>query len=75
MAVFSENDPEANDKMRHFFSPSQLHLSVRQAISMCWMMLPGDKRTSDELERQFRRIVDRAFADLREDHEAFGLGK
>ncbi len=29
----------------------------------------------DELEKQFRRIVDRTIKDLREDSEAFGLPK
>jgi hypothetical protein len=39
------------------------------------MMLPAGKRTIDELERQLRRIVERAIKDLREDTNAFGLGK
>jgi hypothetical protein len=29
----------------------------------------------DEVERQIRRIVDRAFKDLREDSDAFGHGQ
>jgi hypothetical protein len=36
------------------------------------MMLPKDNRNSDELERQFRRIVDRALKDMREDDQAIG---
>ncbi|MBI3461974.1 MAG: hypothetical protein HY000_02800 [Planctomycetes bacterium] len=75
MAVFSGDDPEAGDKMRQMFGPGQLDAHVRQAMNLCWMMLPDDQKTVDELERQFRRLVDRAIADLREDQEAFGLGK
>ena len=37
------------------------------------MALPEDKRSVDELEKQIRRIVDRAIRDLRDDREAFGL--
>ena len=69
---FDPNDEESLDKMREFFNPSQVDHSVRQALQMCWMMLPSDKRNADELERQFRRIVDRALKDMREDDQAFG---
>jgi hypothetical protein len=69
---FDPNDEESLDKMREFFNPSQVDHSVRQALQMCWMMLPKDNRNAAELERQFRRIVDRALRDMREDDEAFG---
>ena len=69
---FGPSDEEAFDKMRDFFNPSQVDHSVRQALQMCWMMLPKDKRNAGELERQFRRIVDRALRDMREDDQAFG---
>ena len=68
---FDPNDEESLDKVRDFLNPSHVDHSVRQAIQMCWMMLPSDRRNVDELERQFRRIVDRALKDLREDGEAF----
>lgn len=75
MAAFSSDDPESNDKMRSMFGPGHVDQGVRQAIQMCWMMLPEDGKTVDELERQFRRIVDRAIKDLRDDSAAFGLSK
>jgi len=37
------------------------------------MMLPENEKTVDGLEKQFRRIVDRAIKDLRDDASAFGL--
>lgn len=69
---FDAGDEESFDRMRDFFNPAQVDHSVRQALQMCWMMLPNDKRNADELENQFRRIVDRALKDMREDDEAFG---
>ena len=72
MNYFDASDEESFDKMREFFSPAQVDQSVRQALQMCWMMLPKDKRNADELENQFRRIVNRAFKDMREDDQAFG---
>ena len=69
---FDPNDEESFDNMREFFGPAQVDQSVRQALHMCWMMLPKDKRNAEELERQFRRIVDRALKDMREDDQEFG---
>jgi hypothetical protein len=50
----------------------QIDQAVRQAIQSCWMSLTKERRTPDELEKQIRRIVDRALKDFREDREAFG---
>ncbi len=75
MAMFDPKDPDARDKMRAMFIPGQIDQSVRQAIQMCWMMLPDDGKKVEELEKQFRRIVDRALKDLRDDADAFGLPK
>jgi hypothetical protein len=73
MAMFSKDDPDAAKKMRAMFSPGQVDQSVRHAIQMCWMMLPENGKSTDELEKQFRRIVDRAIKDLRDDAKAFGI--
>jgi hypothetical protein len=75
MAVFESNDPDAAKKMRQMFGPGQVDEQIRQAIHLCWMMLPDDRKTVDELEKQLRRIIDRALKDLRDDAEQFGLGK
>jgi hypothetical protein len=75
MAAFSSDDPKSAQKIRAMFGPGQVDQSVRQAIQTCWMMLPDGGKTVDELEKQFRRIVDRAIEDLREDSDAFGLPK
>jgi hypothetical protein len=75
MAMFDANDPDAAKSMRQMFGPGQVDEQIRQTIHVCWMMLPDDRKTIDELEKQIRRIIDRAIKDLREDADAFGLGK
>tara|TARA_R110001592_G_scaffold354651_2_gene654426 strand:+ start:1824 stop:2054 length:231 start_codon:yes stop_codon:yes gene_type:complete len=70
--TFDPNDEESFDKMRDLFSPAQVDQSVRQALQLCWMLLPQEKRNIDELEQQFRRIVDRALKNMRDDDQAFG---
>lgn len=61
------------DKMRQWMGPGQVDQSIRHAIHFCWMSLPEDKRTVEEVEHQIRRLVDRALENLREDAAAFGL--
>lgn len=39
------------------------------------MALPKDRKYTDELEKQVRRIVDRALRNFREDSEQFGRTK
>ena len=75
MAAFRSDDPDGPKNMRAMFGPGQVDQSVGQAIQMCWMMLPDDRKTVDELERQLRRIVDRAIRNFRDDFDAFGLPK
>jgi hypothetical protein len=75
MEKFDPKDPDAMKRMRAFFSPQQVDQLIRQAIQFCWMSLPPDKQNVEEVEKQIRRIVDRALRDLREDSESFGLGR
>jgi hypothetical protein len=59
------------DAMREMFGPGHVDQAVRQAIQACWMALPKDRRTVEEVEKQIRRLVDRALTNLREDTNAF----
>lgn len=68
------NDPEAKNRLRAFFNPQMVDQQIRQAIQFCWMALPPEQQNVDEVEKQIRRIVDRALRDLRMDAESFGLG-
>jgi hypothetical protein len=71
-----EDDEKQNEKMRELMGPGQIDHQIRQAIQFVWMMLPKEKRNVDEVERQIRRVVDRALRDLGEDFENFyGTGK
>jgi len=65
---------DAADRMASLFGPAQIDQTIRQAIQFCWMGLPKDRRSTDEVETQIRRLVDRALRDFREDRQAFGKG-
>jgi hypothetical protein len=67
-------DPEQGDRYRDLFGPHQVDEQIRQAIQFCWMALPKEKKNVEEVEKQIRRLVDRALRDLREDSEAFRVG-
>jgi hypothetical protein len=64
-----DGDP---DQFRKFLGPGQVAQIVGQAIQTCWMMLPPARKTIDDLEKEFRRLVDRDFRDMREDEKSFG---
>ena len=70
-----EGGEDASEKMAEMFGSGQIDQMIRQGVHFCWMALPKDRRNADELEKQVRRIVDRALKDFREDQEAFGRGK
>jgi hypothetical protein len=72
---FDPNDADAGKRMREFFTPQMVDQQIHSAIQSCWMMLPPERRSVEEVEKQLRRIVDRALKDLREDATAFGLGE
>lgn len=63
---------DAAKKMMNMFGPAQIDHQIRQAIQLCWIGLPKPRQSVDEVEKQIRRIVDRALKDLREDLQAFG---
>jgi hypothetical protein len=60
------------EDMQEMFGPGHVDQTVRQTIQACWMALPKDRRTIEEVEKQIRRIVERALNDFREDAAAFG---
>jgi hypothetical protein len=70
---FDPNEPEQLRQMHAFFGPQQVDHQIRQAIQSCWMALPADRKTVDGVEKEIRRIVDRALKDLRDDYQSFGL--
>jgi hypothetical protein len=75
MARFDLNDPKTEKRMRSFLSPQQVDQQIRQAIQFCWMTLPPKRQNVAEVEKQIRRLVERALKDLREDAKNFDLGR
>ena len=61
------------DFIRKFYGPGQVDQMLRQAVSICWIMLPLDRRTVANVEVEIRRILDRVLRNLNEDAEGFGI--
>lgn len=72
---FSKGDNEEFKKVADMMGPGLIDASLRQTLQMLWMIMPEDKKNVDEVEREFRRLADRALRDLREDFEAFRTGR
>lgn len=70
---FDSKELDQMSSMREFFSPQMIDQQVRQAISFCWMALPPDRQNVDQVEKEIRRLFDRALRDFRDDATAFGL--
>jgi hypothetical protein len=62
-------DPE---QYRSMMGPGYVDNSIRQSIQLCWMMLPAERKTLEALEQEYRRLVDRAFRDMKEDQKSLG---
>ena len=59
--------------MGQAFGPGRVTQGIHSAITMCWMLLPYEKKNVDAVEAEIRRIVDRELKALREDAKAFGI--
>ena len=63
MAVFNSSDRKAADQMRQMMGPGQVDQMIRQAIHLCWIILPKKKKTVAELEKNaieaYSRIITR----------------
>jgi hypothetical protein len=73
MAFFpiDSNEP-STDKIVELLGPGALDNQLRHAIQLCWLLLPKDRRTLDEVETEVRRVLDRAFQQMRDDEAARG---
>jgi hypothetical protein len=68
------NDPEEIRRISRDPGPTCVDSQLRQALLMCWWVLPPEKRSAAALEAEFRRLAERAIAEMREDASAFGIG-
>lgn len=66
----SEDDPEDTPTV---MGPGHIDTNIRQTLQMLWMFMPAGKKNVDAVENEYRRLVDRAIRDLREDAERFGI--
>ena len=67
--------PAGGEEFGRMFGPDMVDNSVRQALAQCWLLLPKHRKTEEQVEAEFRRIVERALRDFREDAERFGLAR
>jgi hypothetical protein len=50
-----------------------LDQQLRNVVNMVWAALPPERQTIEAVEKEVRRLTDRALANLREDLAAFGV--
>ena len=70
-----DDDENPMEKMREMFGPGHVDQTVRSAIQACWMALPKERRTVQEVEKEIRRLVERALSNLHEDIASFGRSR
>ncbi len=67
-----DNKRNPMEEMSEMFGPGHVDSAIRQAIQACWMALPKDRRNVAEVEKEIRRLVERALSNLEEDAKSFG---
>ena len=70
-----ESRTQRMEAMRDMFSPAQVEQTIGSAISICWMMLPAEKKNVATVIAEMRRIFERSMKNLEEDAAAFGIGR
>lgn len=76
MARIIAGDPKNKNRakeMRDLFGPQAVDGAIRQAMSMCWQMMPDSKKDMASLEAEIRRIFERALDNMKQDAKAFGI--
>jgi hypothetical protein len=68
-----ESRKQRAEAMRDMFSPAQVEQTVGQAISICWMMLPAERKNVATVVAEMRRIFERSIKNLEDDATAFGI--
>jgi hypothetical protein len=66
--AFESFGPDPEQVVRSL-GPGMIDRQLRELINLCWMTLPQTTRTLDDVEKEIRRLLDRAFNDLREDEK------
>ena len=66
-------DNKEGSPFREMIGPTDIDSMIRNAVSMCWSVMPAETRTLQRVEAEIRRLVDRALKDMIEDAKAFGI--
>jgi hypothetical protein len=61
--------------MRQFFGPAGVDTMLREAVKMCWTIMPPERRSVEAVSQEIRRLIERILRDLKEDAKAFGFPK
>ena len=69
--AYTRINSESGDKGDPLFGPGVVDVKVREAMQLCWIMLPDDNRTTSRLVDEMRRILERALKDVQDDERAF----
>ncbi len=54
--------------------PGAADKALRDAIQLCWMAMPKEKKSLPELKTLVEKLLDRVFRDLNEDEQYFRGG-
>ena len=60
-----------DDDFASLLGPGYIDKEVRSALQNCWLCIAKEDRTIDRVEAEFRRIVERAIKDFRDDEKVF----
>ena len=65
MAQFNPHNGMSDEEIQSFVGPGAVERQVRAAVDLCWMMMPKDKRTTDFVEAEIKRVVEEVFRNIR----------
>jgi len=71
-ATSSGDDDGGKHSMESFYGPGQVSQIACLLIQTCWRVMPKERRNVEEVEKEVRRIMERALANFREDVKSFG---
>jgi len=68
--MYSSDEEDVSDIV-NAMGPGAVDKQLREVMHLCWLSLPKNRRSIDELQKQMRSLVDRAIKDWQEDSARF----
>lgn len=65
---------DSDADMFEAMGPGAADKAFRDAIQLCWMAMPKEKKSLSELKTLVEKLLDRVFRDLNEDEKYFRGG-